>query len=276
MYTMSLLVLLLGAIPEHMLYVLITACLIGRKDILDFRNKANLLKLSLVVFTNIAITILCKFSGIPYVNNILIQSVFFILIYSLILKFKWYKASLGLLINLLVYGIIEFVNFQIVNSLTGITLEQIYQNDTYRLVVFLPGRLVQVLMAYGLYKWSVILLDWGNFKRLTKTIKKKITLINLMVLVALVLVLVTVRTFAFKDTNILTSSHIYILIALIGVLCLMCTILVYTTHKFAQSIKTEKDNNVIDLLYIRSLIERHHNEENVKKVVNSLIERKRR
>jgi len=259
----------LVSLPEEFLFVIITCLIIGKRDF--FKDKGNTFRTILAsVVTTIAVVVIKRYSPYFLVNVTFLQLLCFIVAYTFILKIQWHKATLGILLMLTSYAIVELVDAAILFRATGVTMDQCLANDLYRIVYSLPARMLQGVIVLILYKLPFTLIDYGVIERFTKGIAKRITVMIGSVAIALIAATITVKHFIFASSSTKASliDLSYVVFAIIALL----VVLVVVILKFSEDIKKQRDENLFLLLWMVTLCETYPGDTvKIKEIVKKTI-----
>lgn len=234
------------SVPEEFLFILITAFLIGRKDIL--KTRAGLVGVIIATLLTALCTVVLRRYSADMLTNIIGQTVLFVLIYVFILRMGKVEAFLGFSATLLYQFIIEIINVMIMAALTRVAFTEIYQNDMIRFLQSLPVRLLQLVAVIVLAKLPFTVL---NFKVIKLTIKVRFT--YLFIGLGAVLGIINITLVIKKDmlgTGIYQSIHNPFLW---GNLLLTGTIILAIIG-LIKDIQHEKREQVIKLLWVKDLL----------------------
>lgn len=247
-----------NSVPEEFLFILSTFFLVGRKKI----DKNDLIKILVTTLITAAVTILVrKFSSVlPIIS--LIQIFVFIASYKVILKLKWLEASLGFLVTIVLYSMMEYLNLIIMQSVFGITLADTYIKEYILVLITIPQRIIQALSVFVLYKIPITLINVNGIQKVTKQLVGKITVLSLYLVIVFIFAIINLKHYLLDMTideiradmsNIVMNI---VLVLMIGVMSL------YLARKSVNSINKEINRRDIILVWVKKLVETHKNDIN--------------
>ncbi len=143
---------ILISFPEELLIMLMTLLAIGRRDLVKVTNLLNLWRLvNVTIITAIFSVILNKYFSFLLIVNI-IKSTFFIFTYFIIFRIEVHKIIRGFFIAVIFTLIFEVLGSQIMTIITQINYNDLSPHSMMYVVFTIPGRLLQILTAFILYK----------------------------------------------------------------------------------------------------------------------------
>ncbi len=244
------------SIPEEFLILLITMLVIGYKAILNFKDRKNLLK---IIFT---VTITALFSGTIHNFNLdellisIIQVVFFIFIYVEVYKIEVFKIAISFLITMIVFLLMDAFSIIIMNIITGLTYFELKPNTLMFVLFCLPGRLIEIVLSFVLYKSKVVILNLDPIKIYIKNVLKRITIIYIIISIMFITVsnILLLFIFGFNSKNLGDFSY-QIISSLLAIVLLALTI-VYV-HKESEKAAKESEERKYNLDWFEHLINKH-------------------
>ncbi len=244
------------SVPEEYLLLILTMLVIGFKDILNFKNKENLVK---VIFVTL-MTALFTSIGHNYFDQIaflgIIQIIFFVFIYSIVFKKEWYGIVLSFLIVTFIYLIFDFAGIILVASFMKINYMDIiekYSNTPKFILITLPSRLFLIITCFIVYKLPFTIINSCKIEDFTKNTIKKISLPNIKMFVILILIVDKIQMLLqnFNPQNVKSMIYLYIGLILTSGLFVMSFIDVKKTNdEINRHTKDKKHilNTVINIL----------------------------
>ncbi len=247
------------SIPEEFFLLLMVMLTIGYKEILNFRNRQNLIKivaatLLTALFTNLTHVLL---EQIP--QMVILQIVFFLITYSIIFKKAWYGVLIGHLIAIIGFLFMDFGSFLFVSYLKGMDynrLIDIYFNTPNMILYTLPSRFLQFIACIGLYKMPFPLVRCDKIRIFTLSIIKKLTSANLALFCASIITTDRLQFFIreFKILNF--NDFIYMVVILLAVVGFYIFGLMYAV-KTSKKINLENMNINHNIEWFESLLDKH-------------------
>lgn len=232
---MSLLSILLVSVPEEFLIVLMLCLLVGRRDIINFRQKSNIYRVIIATVLTVAWADFIR----AHIENVLFiftsNMVVATIVYVLVLRIKWYKASLGVLVIFVIHLVIESIAAIGMLAISGVTLEQMYSNDIMRIIFTLPIRLMQVAIVVLLYNLKKTMISFNWFEKFPNKMAKKIALIHIYLFIAFIQISVTFKHYLFNfDTpNYVDKPFFWINMLLIITMSILVVLI--TANIFAKN-----------------------------------------
>lgn len=151
--------------PEELLIVLITLAAAGHRDVLNFKNKKNILKLLTSSSVMVVSTVLCR-SFLPSATlNFILQFVLFYLIIITIYRYRIFVCIPSFFLSISIIIISEALFVSPIMKLFNLSLQHIYENDFLRILVFLPDRISQLIVILIICRLRNISLSVLKLKR---------------------------------------------------------------------------------------------------------------
>lgn len=173
MYSISVPSMILISFPEAVVLCLLGLLSIGRFHSLE--KKSGLLKI--VLFSAI-ITVLIYFIR-PNLNNeienMLVYILMIFMLFIIIMGLKFYESFFATIFATLIFIVTEGICLITISAITGIKMNH-ELTDITRFFMTLPERIIQLLLIYILYKYSIKIIDFEY-----KTSKKRSYYIQLSV-----------------------------------------------------------------------------------------------
>ncbi len=262
--------LVLISFPEAIMLCLFGLMSVGRFSFLEKRN--GLLKIALFA----AIVSVLIFFIRPNLQNemesMLVYMLLIFIMFIALMRLKFYESIFAMFFATLLFILTEGISIVTISAITGIKVDQ-NLTDIMRFLITLPERVLQVLMVYLSYKYSIKIVDFQ-----AKESKKKGYYIQLFVYAvsAGMLTFLTVliaRLLLFdnapllsKTTTMLLRINIYLTLFVTIVLVLA----IKSINDFYKNRKTLSNNEISQSLeYISNLAE-SGDMEKVKEALQSL------
>lgn len=273
---MNLKVLLFAGIPEVISTLIITILFLDKQALLNLKNRLGIIKLIAASLICTIFTYLLKsiFGNYQYVNNFVVQLVFYVLVISILANIKWYYISISLTLVFICFGILETANLLFNKFILGYSVDQMMNNENLRILLFLPFHLLQIFTPVVLLKVPGTLLSISKIEKWTSLMKKKLTLINVLLIVSLINILFTLKIFVL-DLQIRTTNEIIMLCVNLSIISVLALTLLYTSKKFTKTIQEEKENNIIQLEWFKSILGGSNDVNRIKESINEEIKKKK-
>ena len=202
--------------PEIVLLIIASLLIVGRKDILDIRNKTNLFKLFISSVAMTIVTVVLK--NLVGQQATIISLGIFIVIYVFVLGVHWTEAAGGILIASVAFMALEYVSLLISFAVTGGSFSIMNTDRTLIILSGLVPRILDAILVVVLYKLPVTIVDLGSIKDFTKSALKDITSIYIF----LALFIFGILKIAKLDYNYTTLWGV--LSAIINVIIMICIV----------------------------------------------------
>lgn len=243
---MSVSSILLVSFPETVLTIVSALIIAGYKDVLNFKEKKNIIKL----FTASSIITLCSAFGRQVFNSITINLFFTINIYLLVICFvyrhKIAATICGVLVSSIPVLLGEAIFVGIFLKVANILISHVYANNILRILLSIPVRTCQILVIIFICKLRNIDLRSIKFN-INESIQ--IILFILMILSSLLNI----------ESSFLSITRDYqaILKLIINLIITMSFSgwLVYSIIKIRQKSEISKKLNKFELKRIKKLLE---------------------
>lgn len=143
---MSITSILLVSFPEELLMLLTSLVLIGNRESLDFRNKKNFFKLLIASSIMTACAVIGR-SLLPYTTaNFILQLIIFYITFIVMYRYRIPASALATVLSFLTVAIGEVLILGPTLNLLNISIEQVYSNDFFRILISFPARFFQILV----------------------------------------------------------------------------------------------------------------------------------
>ena len=208
------------SIPDAILFVIITLSASGCKNLLDFKVKQNVFKLTisvlcLVCFSDTIRTILDDFNLI-----IIINSFIYYLGIVLVYRHKPLQMLYGYAISLIVSVVSELLAFAIFQGIFGYSLEYVYHRDYLRFLTSFIGKSFQVITILLILKCKKIV---ANSFRLSSG--EKISIVTTILLINLACIAVNSMLAVNIKQNIVGMFSLFLCIMIFFFFFLLCRLL---------------------------------------------------
>jgi hypothetical protein len=150
--------------PEALLIVLITLAAAGYKEVLNFRESKNLIRLTLTTLANVIMTVAFR-AVLPYFTYTALVTYslsFFIII--LVYRYKPLSCFLGFLLGVLTVMAGDIIVYVGILNLIDVSYEVIHANDWLRLFASLGGRVLQLSALIVIIKVKSFKLQYVRLK----------------------------------------------------------------------------------------------------------------
>jgi len=233
----------------EVLLILITSCLIvGKKDLLDIRDKKNLLKLFVAaVLMMIAVVTVKTYIG---QNETLLTLGLYILIWIAVYKMDWLEAIAGILIQSIAFICLEFVSIIIGSQVIGLHFNASTMDNRHFIYLNVITRLLDIILAIVIYKLPFIIIDIDSIKKDSN----KDTLKNILPILGLeALYIFTILKTARLDYNVTSIWGVVSLVISIVAMLALNTVVLYIVIRLMRSIIEERKNKVVAYLNYQRL-----------------------
>ncbi|MCK4261087.1 MAG: hypothetical protein KAX49_19075 [Halanaerobiales bacterium] len=143
------------SIPEETLLLIMTLLIMGKGEHLNLKNKSNVIKMLSAITLTILFSVIQYNFLEQYEFMMMVQVVFFIIVYWLVYKMNFFEVFLGFLLALIIFIVLgEILGTLILELLTGINnvMLQEYSNKSIYIAMLLPRRVLQIIVSIVLYK----------------------------------------------------------------------------------------------------------------------------
>lgn len=258
---MSITSILLVSFPEAILIVISTLTIAGYKDILNFKEKKNFLKLFLCSLIMIIFSVVCRaILPLATLNFILMAALYPIIIYS-IYHYRVAPTILGVIVSLVVLMLGEAVSITTLLKTIGLSLESVYLSNILRVLFSLPTRLFQLITIIIMCKLRNINL---SFIRLSLNEWFQIILFSFVILSSMFSIESGFKNID-RDINTITKLIVNIFIAIIFSFWMILNI-----FRVKKRSKINEKINTFELKRIKNLLLEGHTE-HVIKLINIKI-----
>jgi hypothetical protein len=252
--------------PEQLLWLIVSLLLIGRKDIFIFKNKKNVLKVSIISLMTTLIIILLKNLLGPI--GTIISICVFIAIYVLFFQIHWVEAAAGILVTAIIFMTLEYVGILIVTQIIGITFNSNTTNSTELILLSVAPRILQIILTIILFKKPVKIIDTNAIKGFSKSRLKKLAFIFAYEAFC-IFVIMKIARFEFNTNTLIGILDMWTNIILI-ITFVVGNLIVIT--RFMRIISAEKRNQAVTLLWVKSLLAQHGNDiATIDKMINDAL-----
>jgi hypothetical protein len=150
--------------PEALLIVLITLAAAGCKEVLNFRESKNLIRLTLTTLANVIMTVAFR-AVLPYFTYTALVTYslsFFIIV--IVYRYKPLSCFLGFLLGVLTVMAGDVIVYVGILNFLGVSFETIHASDFLRLVASLGGRVLQLSALFVIIKVKNFNLQYVRLK----------------------------------------------------------------------------------------------------------------
>jgi hypothetical protein len=234
---------------SEILLILITSMLItGRKEILNIRNKINLLKLFLVALVLTLIIMLTK-DLLGQFSTIAMMAVI-IVICAFIFKIHWTEAAAGVLIATVSLAAFEYVSILISSKITGVAFNGNTIVGKFRMYTSIASRILQTILIFILYRSPTTGINFGAIKGFAKKTLRRLTFIYIYEAFCII-ILIKIGWSQLYSGTILSILDMSVNIILI---CSFFILNIIIITKLMRNAMLEKKNNTITLLWFKHLL----------------------
>lgn len=260
---MSVTSVLLVSFPEMLLIVISTLTIAGYRDILNFKEKKNLINLFLCSLLMTIISVACRAILPSATLNFILMAVLYPIIIHCIYRYRIISTILGIILSLIIIILGESIFITILLKVTGLSLETVYASNILRLLFSVPIRLSQLLVIALACKLRRINL---KFVQLSVHEWIQITLLALMILSSMFSIESGFKNIK-RDVNTIIKLIINVFIAII-----FSTWMIISIFRIKKISKVNQKINNFELKRIRKLLIEGHTEHVIKLINTKLNE----
>lgn len=233
------------------LVVLITSMLItGRKDLLNIRNRMNILNLLIVTFVlTIIITLTRSLLG---QTAIIIFLVAYIVTCIFVFKTHWIEAAAGVLIAAISLAAFEYISILLGSRIIGVTPDSNNLVGELRIFTVVVTRILQIILVIILYRFPILVVNFGTIKGFTKRTLRKLTVIYIYEAICIIL-FIKIGWSQFNYNSLSISDTTINII----VMCSFIVLNIIVVTKLMRNAMLEKKNNTITLLWFKHLLKQY-------------------
>jgi hypothetical protein len=244
--------LILISMPEEFFIILMSALIVGRRDIANLKDGKNLIRVLITtVLTAVSIVLLRQILGQQMEVILILQHVIFIALFVVILRMTLLEAIVGLLINLVFYIIIELVDIAIMQIITSVPYKALKSTDLLFIVFTIPERVIQVALAYTLHKLPFALVKLPKHPLMLKKLLK----LSFNLVAPFTIITITAKIFVI-DLGIDSLKNIILLFVIITVSLGWAVSTLINTRRYMKMLESNHIDSLNNLLVVKTLLEK--------------------
>jgi hypothetical protein len=242
---------LLVSYPEELLIVLIALAAAGYRDVLNFREKKNLIKLLLSVSLMVVSAVVGRVLVPSITLNSIIQAGMFYFIIIVVYRYRLLPCAIGLILSLSTLIGTEAIFGSMLTKIFHLQLSQLYPHLIAAILFSFPDRVVQILTLVLICK--------------KKDISFKIEKLSLNELIPIILYCLMIISSMFSIENgisiMVTNSNsgslnttLLSLTLNIGLAVIFCSWLIYNIFKVRERVALKDEMHDFDLQSILQML----------------------
>lgn len=253
----SILSIFLVSFPEAVIVSTLGILSIGRFSY--FNNKYNYVRIFLYAIVSAVSAYFVRRYVTSEIELTFVNLILICLSFIFIIRLKFYESVMATIFGFIILLVTEILCLIPTTTITGVKLDEVYINDLTRFLIFLPERVIQILLIkLSLHKKiKIIDLEYTNVKMKEYYIQLIVYIISIGTLMFLAVAMA--RLLVFGDANIMDSGNTIMFrinIYLSLFVTLVLTLAIRSTHEFYKNKATLSNNEFMQSLdYISTLVQ---------------------